>query len=145
MTALDTGTEDLRAEVDDGVAVITMNRPDRRNALSVPMLSALAAVLAQVETDEAVGSVVLTGAGGAFCAGGDVKGMAVPAADSSGDGAGRSLDALIHRQRLSQRATSGRLWSMPKPTIAAIGGRRPGPACRWPWPAICGTRCRERC
>ena len=68
MTALDTGTEDLRAEVDDGVAMITMNRPDRRNALSVPMLSALGAVLAQVETDEAVGSAVLTGAGGAFCA-----------------------------------------------------------------------------
>ncbi len=69
MTALDTGTEDLRAEIDDGVAVITMNRPDRRNAFSEAMLSALGAVLAQVETDEAVGSVVLTGAGGAFCAG----------------------------------------------------------------------------
>ena len=126
MTALDTGTGDLRAEVDDGVAVITMNRPDRRNALSVAMMSALGAVLAQVETDDAVGSVVLTGAGGAFCAGGDVKGMAASAADRSGDGAGRSLDAVIHRQRLSQRATSGRLWSMPKPTIAAIGGPAAG-------------------
>jgi 2-(1,2-epoxy-1,2-dihydrophenyl)acetyl-CoA isomerase len=125
MTALDTGTGDLRAEVDDGVAVITMNRPDRRNALSVAMMSALGAVLAQVETDDAVGSVVLTGAGGAFCAGGDVKSMAA-SADRSGDGDGRSLDAVIHRQRLSQRATSGRLWSMPKPTIAAIGGPAAG-------------------
>ena len=78
MTALDTGTEDLRAEIDDGVAVITMNRPDRRNAFSAAMVSALGAVLAQVETDDAVGCVVLTGAGGAFCAGGDVKGMAAP-------------------------------------------------------------------
>src|SRR5438874_10505747 len=120
MTAIDTGTEDLRAEIDSGVAVITMNRPDRRNAFSQAMVSALGAVLAQVETDEAVGCVVLTGAGGAFCAGGDVKGMAA----RSADGASRSLDAVIHRQRLSQRATSGRLWSMPKPTIAAI----PGPA-----------------
>jgi 2-(1,2-epoxy-1,2-dihydrophenyl)acetyl-CoA isomerase len=68
---------------------------------------------------------VLTGAGGAFCAGGDVKGMAAPPADR-GDGAGRSLDALIHRQRLNQRATSGRLWGMPKPTIAAIGGPAAG-------------------
>jgi 2-(1,2-epoxy-1,2-dihydrophenyl)acetyl-CoA isomerase len=126
MTALDTGTEDLRAEVDDGVAVITMNRPARRNALSEAMMSALGAVLAQVETDDAVGSVVLTGAGGAFCAGGDIKGMAASRADRSGDGAGRSLDAVIHRQRLSQRATSGRLWSMPKPTIAAIGGPAAG-------------------
>ena len=65
MTALDTGTEDLRAEIDGGVAVITMNRPDRRNAFSQAMVSALGAVLAQVETDEAVGCVVLTGAGGA--------------------------------------------------------------------------------
>ena len=126
MTALDTGTEDLLAEIDDGVAVITMNRPDRRNAFSQVMLSALGAVLAQVETDEAVGCVVLTGAGGAFCAGGDVKGMADPPADGSGDGAGRPVDAAIHRQRLSQRATSGRLWSMPKPTIAAIGGPAAG-------------------
>ena len=126
MTALDTGTEDLRAEIDDGVAVITMNRPDRRNALSQAMLSALGAVLAQVETDEAVGSVVLTGAGSSFCAGGDVKGMATPPAGGSGDGAGRPVDAVIHRQRLNQRATSGRLWGMPKPTIAAIGGPAAG-------------------
>ena len=121
MTALDTGTEDLRAEIDDGVAVITMNRPDRRNAFSPAMVSALGAVLAQVETDEAVGCVVLTGAGGAFCAGGDVKAMAAPPT-----GAGQPLDARIHRQRLNQRATSGRLWSMPKPTIAAIGGPAAG-------------------
>jgi 2-(1,2-epoxy-1,2-dihydrophenyl)acetyl-CoA isomerase len=125
MTALDTGTEDLRAEIDDGVAVITMNRPDRRNAFSPAMVSALGAVLARVEADDAVGSVVLTGAGGAFCAGGDVKSMAAPPADGR-DGAGPSLDARIHRQRLNQRATSGRLWSMPKPTIAAIGGPAAG-------------------
>jgi 2-(1,2-epoxy-1,2-dihydrophenyl)acetyl-CoA isomerase len=121
MTALETGTEDLRAEIDNGVAVITMNRPDRRNAFSPAMVSALGTVLAQVETDEAVGCVVLTGAGGAFCAGGDVKSMA-----ARGDGADRSIDAVIHRQRLNQRATSGRLWSMPKPTIAAIGGPAAG-------------------
>jgi 2-(1,2-epoxy-1,2-dihydrophenyl)acetyl-CoA isomerase len=125
MTTLDTGTEDLRAEIDDGVAVITMNRPNRRNAFSPAMVSALGTVLAQVETDEAVGCVVLTGAGGAFCAGGDVKSMAAAPADR-GDGSGPSLDALIHRQRLNQQATSGRLWHMPKPTIAAIGGPAAG-------------------
>ena len=54
MTTLDTGTEDLRAEIDNGVAVITMNRPERRNAFSQAMLSAMAAVLAQVEADDAV-------------------------------------------------------------------------------------------
>jgi 2-(1,2-epoxy-1,2-dihydrophenyl)acetyl-CoA isomerase len=138
MTRLETGTEDLLAEIDDGVAIITMNRPGRRNAFSQAMVSALAAVLAEVETDDAVGCVVLTGAGGAFCAGGDVKAMAAGPTDSAGppDGAGppdsedarpgRSLDARIHRQRINQRATSGRLWAMPKPTIAAITGPAAG-------------------
>jgi 2-(1,2-epoxy-1,2-dihydrophenyl)acetyl-CoA isomerase len=126
MTVINTGTEDLRAEVDDGVAVITMNRPERRNAFSPEMLSALAAVLSQAETDDAVGCVVLTGASGAFSAGGDVKRMAAGPAGRAETSAGPSLDALIHRQRLSQRATSGRLWSMPKPTIAAIAGPAAG-------------------
>lgn len=123
MTALDTGTSELLAEIKDGVAVITMNRPQRRNAFSPGMISALGTVLAQVETDEAVGCVVLTGAAGAFSAGGDVKSMAARSADDSN---GSGLDAAIHRQRLSQRATSGRLWSMPKPTIAAIAGPAAG-------------------
>src|ERR1700758_1440503 len=136
MAGVDPGTEDLRAEIDGGVAVITMNRPDRRNAFSQAMVSALGAVLALVETDETVGCVVLTGAGGAFCAGGDVKSMAAPPADR-GNGAGPSLDARIHRQRLNQRATSGRLWSMPKPTIAAIGGAPGGGGGRPPLSRRC--------
>ena len=122
MTQLDTGTEDLLADVDDGVAVLTMNRPDRRNAMSEAMMAAMDRVLGQVEVDDAVGCIVLTGAGGAFCAGGDVKAMA---ARSEGDRR-QSMDAAIHRQRLRQRATSGRLWHMPKPTIAAIGGPAAG-------------------
>jgi 2-(1,2-epoxy-1,2-dihydrophenyl)acetyl-CoA isomerase len=123
MTEWDTGTDHLLASVDAGVAVITMNRPERRNAFSNPMVGALAQVLARAEVDDDVGCIVLTGAGGAFCAGGDVKGMA--AADGGDEaGAGPSFDARIHRQRLNQRATSGKLWEMPKPTIAAL----PGPA-----------------
>ncbi len=129
MRTLDTGTDDLLGEVEDGVARLTMNRPGRRNALSTAMFEGLARALAEVELDDDVGVIVLTGAGGAFCAGGDVKTMA-------GEGDGRpsgsspaaplSLDARIHRQRLSQRATSGRLWQMPKPTIAAISGPAAG-------------------
>ncbi len=122
MTELDTGTDELLAVVDDGVAVLTMNRPARRNALSDAMLSALGRLLAAVELDDDVGCVVLAGAGGAFCAGGDVKAMA----QRHAEGARRSVDEVIHRQRLSQRATSGRLWSMPKPTIAAISGAAAG-------------------
>lgn len=120
MTAIDTGTEDLLAKEDAGVLVLTMNRPQRRNALSLAMLGAMADQLARAEADPAVRAVVLTGAGGAFCAGGDVKAMAAGRDD------GIDLDTRIHRQRLSQRATSGRLHSMPKPTIAAIPGAAAG-------------------
>jgi 2-(1,2-epoxy-1,2-dihydrophenyl)acetyl-CoA isomerase len=120
MREIDTGTKDLLARVEDGVAVLTMNRPDRRNALSGEMLGALAETLAAVEVDDEVGCVVLTGAGGAFCAGGDVKGMAA----ASEDGAG--FDARVHRQRLSHHATAGRLHRMPKPTIAMLPGAAAG-------------------
>jgi len=122
MTQLDTGTEDLLAEIDGGVAVLTMNRPDRRNAMSEAMMAALDRILGKVEVDDAVGCVVLTGAGTAFCAGGDVKAMAERSAGDRRQG----MDAAIHRQRIRQRATSGRLWNMPKPTIAAIGGPAAG-------------------
>jgi 2-(1,2-epoxy-1,2-dihydrophenyl)acetyl-CoA isomerase len=124
MRTIDTGTEDLLAVVDDGVATLTMNRPQRRNAMSGAMNEALARTLAEVEVADDVGCVVLTGAGGAFCAGGDVKGMA-----SGGDaGAGPPMpyDARVHRQRLNQRAISQRLYEMPKPTIAAIPGAAAG-------------------
>jgi 2-(1,2-epoxy-1,2-dihydrophenyl)acetyl-CoA isomerase len=122
---LETGTEDLLAHVEDRIAVLTMNRPARRNALSGAMLAGMAAVLAEVEVARDVGCVVLTGAGGAFCAGGDVKGMASNA--NGGDEASRpSTDEAIHRQRLSQRATAGRLYSMPKPTLASLPGAAAG-------------------
>ncbi|HEU5035222.1 MAG TPA: enoyl-CoA hydratase-related protein [Mycobacteriales bacterium] len=122
MTTVDTGTEDLLAEVDDGVAVLTLNRPERRNAFSPAMVQALGRVLAEVELDDAVGAVVVTGAGGAFCAGGDVKMMA---SDEALFGE-LSYDDLIQLQRLNQRATSVRLWSMGKPTIAALPGAAAG-------------------
>ena len=117
MTIIETGTDHLLARVEDGVAVLTMNRPERRNALSDQMLAALGATLAQVEADDTVGAVVLTGAGGAFCAGGDVKGFAERSPGAPGASAER-------QQRANQRATSGRLWRMPKPTVAVL----PGPA-----------------
>src|SRR5882757_10313722 len=97
---LATGTNDLLAHVEDGIAVLTMNRPERRNALSSEMLDALGRMVAQCESDNSVNVVLLTGAGGAFCAGGDVKGMAARDDSQSDD-----IDTRIHRQRLSQRAT----------------------------------------
>jgi 2-(1,2-epoxy-1,2-dihydrophenyl)acetyl-CoA isomerase len=121
MTQLDTGTEDLLAEVNDGVATLTFNRPDRRNAFSPAMVQALGRVLSDINVNDDIGAVVVTGTGGAFCAGGDVKAMA---SDDALFGPSMSYDAKVHLQRVNQRETAVRLWSMPKPTIAAL----PGPA-----------------
>ena len=99
-----------------------MNRPDRRNAMSGDMLAGMQRALAECTAAADVRCVVLTGAGGAFCAGGDVKGMAEGSA--RGSGVKDSYDERVHRQRLDQRATSGAVWNMPKPTIAVL----PGPA-----------------
>ncbi len=120
--AIETGTEHLQARIEHGVAVLTMNRPERRNALSSEMLEGLASALAEAETASDVGCVVLTGSGGAFCSGGDVKGMA----ERSGRGPVLGLDERIHRQRLSQRATAGRIYAMPKPVIASLPGAAAG-------------------
>ncbi|MCP4226302.1 MAG: enoyl-CoA hydratase, partial [Actinomycetia bacterium] len=107
--SFDTGSDDLTCEIgDDGVAVITMDRPERRNAFSDGMLAGLAASLDEVETANDVRCVVLTGAGGAFCAGGDVKGFAEN--DWAG-GEGTPWDVGVHEQRLNHRATSGALFS----------------------------------
>ena len=123
---LETGTKDLLAHIEDGVGVVTMNRPERRNAMSGGMLTAMAAALTSFETDPEVACIVLTGAGGAFCAGGDVKGMADGTGGGSTAAAGTDLDSRIHAQRISQRATAGKLFKMPKPTIASLPGAAAG-------------------
>jgi 2-(1,2-epoxy-1,2-dihydrophenyl)acetyl-CoA isomerase len=120
---VDTGTEFVIAEVEDGVLTVTLNRPERRNALSPLMFDGLERALDDAETAADVGCVVLTGAGGAFCSGGDVKGMA----ESHGSpGPGGGVDAAIHRQRLWHRATAARLYEMPKPVVASLPGAAAG-------------------
>jgi len=116
---LDTGSQDILAYQDDGVVVITLNRPEARNAMSGEMNAGLERTLDHAERSADVRAIVLTGAGGAFCAGGDVKGMA-----AGGGGKGPTLDERIHAQRLNQRNTAGRMYLMPKPVIASL----PGPA-----------------
>ncbi|MAA49182.1 MAG: enoyl-CoA hydratase [Gammaproteobacteria bacterium] len=120
---IDTGTEDLLANLDEGVLTLTLNRPEARNAMSGEMTAALAQQLADAELNTKVRCVVLTGAGKGFCAGGDVKGMAASGDGTVGD---NTIDGAIHRQRVNQRATAGKLYSMPKPTIAALPGAAAG-------------------
>ncbi len=111
---------DLLVRREDGVLVLTFNRPERRNALTTAMLDCLGDELAAAELDNDIGCIVLTGAGGAFCAGGDVKNMA------GNHASGKPIDHMMRMegQRQSHRRTSLRLYEMAKPTIAAL----PGPA-----------------
>jgi 2-(1,2-epoxy-1,2-dihydrophenyl)acetyl-CoA isomerase len=113
-------TEDLLEAVKDGVGVLTLNRPARLNAMSPDMLSALLEALPRLAADAAVGAVVLTGAGRAFCAGGDVKEMA----------AGREVAAETLETRAeglrSRMEVSRWLHEMPKPTIAMVRGAAAG-------------------
>ena len=120
---VETGTDDLLADLTAGVLTLTMNRPEARNAMSDAMTGALAQQLADAELNSAVKVIVLTGAGKGFCAGGDVKGMAASGDGTVGD---NTIDGAIHRQRLNQRGTAGALYSMPKPTIAALPGAAAG-------------------
>jgi 2-(1,2-epoxy-1,2-dihydrophenyl)acetyl-CoA isomerase len=122
-TQLDTGTDHLLATLEEGVLTLTLNRPEARNAMSAQMTEALATQLHLAERNSEVRCIVLTGAGKGFCAGGDVKGMAAAGDGTVGD---QTIDAAIHRQRLNQRATSGRLYTMPKPTLAALPGAAAG-------------------
>ncbi len=111
----------------DGVALITLNRPDSLNAMGGELMPLLAQHLGECYTDASVRCVVLTGTGRAFCAGGDVKAMA---AQGDGARAQRSPAAEFARGveelRLSQRRTSYTLHTMPKPTIAMVNGHAVG-------------------
>ena len=104
---------------DRGVAWLTLNRPDRLNAMSNEMLDDLLASMLRLASDQAIGCVVLTGAGRGFCAGGDVKGMAEGSLqDDSLEG---RTQALRRRMEVSRV-----IYEMPKPVIAMIRGPAAG-------------------
>ena len=68
--------ESLKYDVRNGLAIITLNRPEKRNALDLSMRDELSQVVLQIRNDTSLYAVIITGAGGAFCAGGDIQGMA---------------------------------------------------------------------
>jgi 2-(1,2-epoxy-1,2-dihydrophenyl)acetyl-CoA isomerase len=113
-------SQDLLEVVKDGVAVLTLNRPDRLNAMSAPMLDALLEALPRLADDADAGVVVLTGAGRAFCAGGDVKAMA-----EGREFGGTTLEEKAQALR-SYMEVSRWLHEMPKVTIAMVRGAAAG-------------------
>jgi 2-(1,2-epoxy-1,2-dihydrophenyl)acetyl-CoA isomerase len=104
--------------ISDGVATLTLNRPDRLNALSTPIMEGLLEALPRLARESAVGTVVLTGAGRGFCAGGDVKSMAEGTAE-------RSMEEAVSHLR-SRMEVSRLLHEIPKPTIAMVNGAAAG-------------------
>jgi 2-(1,2-epoxy-1,2-dihydrophenyl)acetyl-CoA isomerase len=114
-----------------GVAKITLNRPDSLNAMGGELMPLLSKHLRESAGDPDVRCIVLTGAGRAFCAGGDVKAMA-SRTDILGDNGGKALSPSgllarsVYTLRQSQRDTSLMLHTMPKVTIAMINGHAVG-------------------
>lgn len=103
----------------DGVATLTLSRPDKLNALTPPMFRALRAHVDDLMLDESIGCVVLTGAGRSFCAGNDLGGIASREADGGAADGGDSGAALPAH---FQAETIDALERLPQPSIAAVRG-----------------------
>ena len=102
----------VRLERVGSTGVITLDSPETRNAFTPELRDKLAAAIAEVKADDAVRAVVIAGSGGAFCAGGDVKGMA-----------GANFDAATARARMhALQKWMRELIALDKPVIAAVDG-----------------------
>jgi enoyl-CoA hydratase/carnithine racemase len=114
-------TAEVLYEAADGVAVITLNRPERMNTISGPMLAALSQFLLKANADPAVRVVILTGTGRAFCAGLDLVDA------TQGSGIGSASQAAAPSVNLDLRtAPPTVLFAMDKPTICALNGAAAG-------------------
>lgn len=118
---IDTGTSELLCEIRERVAVITLNRPEARNSLSDHLTPALRTVIRTCGENPDVGALLITGAGTAFCSGGDVKGMGANRKQAVLE---MSFDERVADLQERQRLLTGALVAVRKPTIAAL----PGPA-----------------
>jgi 2-(1,2-epoxy-1,2-dihydrophenyl)acetyl-CoA isomerase len=111
--------DEIIVERTDGVVTLTLNRPDRRNAISIPMWEEMARQLAEIEARADDRALILTGAGGIFCAGGDLGGAA-----DNGDSAARKSGLAILESTVVAVALA--LHRLSKPTIAAVDGTAAG-------------------
>ena len=117
------GGDELLVDVVDGVARVTLNRPQARNALSAGLRDDLVRVVRECRADDDVRAVLLTGAGGAFCAGMDLSASSAARAGEPGFDQRSMAQAL----RSGVHALVTDLWEMDKPTVAAVDGAAVGP------------------
>ena len=123
MANFNSDTEQLQVTLTDRVATITMNRPEARNALSPDLTGAFRQALVWARDDDDVGAVLVTGAGQAFCSGGDVKAMG---AKSSADQPKPTAEQQFQELRTRHHGISGVLRQLRKPSIAALPGAAAG-------------------
>lgn len=116
--------QSIEMRVEDGIATITLNRPEVRNAIDDAMRIDLIAMLDQVSRDKAIRALVLTGSGKAFCAGGDIRSMRERAQAPAGEVAFNGWS----RQQRTHHAVAA-LHDLGKPTIAAVNGAATGLGC----------------
>ncbi|MCP5081277.1 MAG: enoyl-CoA hydratase [Alphaproteobacteria bacterium] len=121
---LDTGTDELRCSTENRVGIITLNRPEKRNALSDTLTPAFRQSLLDLEADPDIRVVVVTGAGAAFCAGGDVGGLGSAFKGRTPGGDRATLEDSVRNLQHRQDTLALRLHNLAKPTIAVL----PGPA-----------------
>lgn len=115
-------TDQLLVERQDNIAIVTLNRPEARNALSDEVATALRGAIAWASEDDSVAALVVTGAGPAFCAGGDVKGMGARNNDAPAPSLHEQYLGLVARHK----GMAGALYKMRKPTLAALPGAAAG-------------------
>ena len=115
---LETGTGEVLCRIEGRVACVTLQRPEARNALTLEMKQALARLVPALGADPRVGCVLLAGAGGAFCAGGDTKLMAREGKPASPE--------ERKRQLRWEHAIVASLFELEKPTLAALSGPAAG-------------------
>jgi 2-(1,2-epoxy-1,2-dihydrophenyl)acetyl-CoA isomerase len=117
-------TKQLRVEVgDDQVAVLTLDRPEAKNALSIELRDALVATLRECRANPDVRALMITGVGDAFCAGMDLGAATVARAGGEGFDSRSTSEAL----RVGVQSLIRELWELDKPTVAAVNGVAVGP------------------
>ncbi len=129
MTKIETGTDDLLGHIDGHVAVLSFNRPERRNALSSSMYDGFGRALPRIERDPSVRVLLVTGEGIAFCAGGDVKGMHennTSGGSAEAAASATSLEDRVAWLRSRQALVSLALRQLPIPVVAALPGAAAG-------------------
>lgn len=118
--------EEVVYSKEDGIGIITLNRPEKLNALAFEQQQRLGSLVEEVKRDEDVRVVILTGAGRAFCAGADISGGDLPSVKQAGSFRDRGINDAKKRTSTYDPGTLWSINSIAKPTICAINGAAVG-------------------